>query len=293
MIGRNDSCWCGSGKKWKKCHFPQENPALAMNVEAERYFKQYRILLKNQEQIAGIRRASIFAATVLDKLCNKAKAGVTTNELNALSDSLHKAAGARPAALGYGDPPFPKGICTSLNEVICHGIPDDAPLKEGDIVNIDVASILNGYIGDCSAMVIIGTTTKERQLVCEVAKEALMRSIAILKPGLMVNAIGETITNYAESQGCSVVYQFVGHGVGVHFHEAPQIPHNRNTVKIPLAPGMTFTIEPMINAGVPEGELDEESGWIVYTADRKASAQVEHTVLITETGYEILTLPER
>jgi len=293
MIGRNDICWCGSGKKWKKCHFPKENPALAMNAEAERYFKQYRILLKTEEQIAGIRRACIFAATVLEQLCKKAKAGVTTNELNALSDSLHKAAGARPAALGYGDPPFPKGICTSLNEVICHGIPDDTPLKEGDILNIDVASILNGYIGDCSAMVIIGKTTKERQLVCDVAQEALMRSIAILKPGLMLNEIGEAISSYAESQGCSVVYQFVGHGVGVHFHEAPQVPHNRNKVKIPLAAGMTFTIEPMINAGVPEGELDEKSGWIVYTADRKPSAQVEHTVLITETGYEILTLPER
>ncbi len=292
MIGRNDVCWCGSGHKWKKCHFPREDPSLMMSQEARRYLKQYQIVLKRPEEIAGIRKASIFAATLLDKLCKKAAAGVTTNALNDLANVLHEAAGARPASLGYGTPPYSKSICTSLNEVICHGIPNDIPLKEGDIVNIDVTSILNGYYGDCSRMVVIGKTTEERQLVCAVAEEALMRSIAILKPGLMLNEIGEVITTYAEAQGCSVVYQFVGHGVGLHFHEAPQVHHNRNSVLIPLAAGMIFTIEPMINAGVPEGEVDPLNGWVVYTADRKPSAQVEHTLLITEQGYEILTLPE-
>lgn len=292
MTGRNDPCWCGSGSKWKKCHFPKEDPTAVLSEQAERYLKQYQILLKTPEQIAGIRKASVFSATVLKKLCEKAKAGVTTGELNALSDELHKKAKAVPAALGYGEPPYPKGICTSLNDVICHGIPNDEKLKEGDILNIDVASILDGYYGDCSAMVVIGKTTKERQLVVDVAKECLMRSIKILKPGVMLNEVGEAITSYAEEKGCSVVYQFVGHGVGVKFHEAPQVHHNRNSVKIPLAAGMTFTIEPMINAGVAEGELDEESGWVVYTRDHKASGQWEHTVLITETGCEILTLPE-
>ncbi|MCH9610509.1 MAG: Methionine aminopeptidase [Chlamydiales bacterium] len=292
MIGRNDLCWCGSNKKWKKCHFPKGDPTKALSQRAQRYWRQYQIRLKTPEEIAGIRRASIFAATVLHKLCEAAKEGVTTNELNALSEELHKRAKAVPAALNYGEPPFPKGICTSLNEVICHGIPDDVPLKSGDIMNIDVASILDGFYGDCSAMVVIGETTKERQLVVDVSKECLKRSIEILKPGVMLNEIGEAITSYAESQGCSVVYQFVGHGVGLGFHEAPQVHHNRNNMQIPLEAGMTFTIEPMINAGVAEGEMDESSGWIVYTADRKASAQWEHTLLITESGYEILTIPE-
>lgn len=292
MKGRNEPCWCGSGKKWKKCHFPKCDPSEQLSHQAQRYFKQYQILLKTPEQIAGIRRASIFAATVLKKLCEKAKAGVTTNELNALSDELHKKAQAIPAALNYGEPPFPKGICTSLNEVICHGIPNDVPLKEGDILNIDVASILGGYYGDCSAMVIVGKTSEERKRVVETAKECLMRSIEILKPGLLLNEIGEVISAHAESRGCSVVYQFVGHGVGVKFHEAPQVHHNRNDVQIPLVAGMTFTIEPMINAGVAEGEIDPETQWITFTKDRKPSAQWEHTVLITETGYEILTLPE-
>lgn len=292
MTGRNDPCWCGSGKKWKKCHFPQEDPMNVRGELAQRYYKQYQILLKTPDEIVGIRKASIFAATVLDKLCKAARAGVTTNELNTLCEELHKEVGAIPAALNYGDPPFPKGICTSLNELICHGIPNDTPLKEGDIVNIDVASILDGYYGDCSKMVVIGKTTEERQLVCDVARESLKRSIEILKPGVMLHEVGETISDYAESKGCSVVYQFVGHGVGCYFHEAPQVHHNRNNVQIPLAAGMTFTIEPMINAGVAKGVLDKTNQWEVRTADGKASAQEEHTILITDDGYEILTLPE-
>ena len=218
MVGRNDPCWCGSGAKWKKCHFPRGNPQLELSAQARQYAKQFQILLKTPEQIAGVRRASIFAAEVLQELCAAAKAGVTTNELDALARVLHKKVGAVPAALGYGTPPFPKSICTSLNEVICHGIPDDVPLREGDILNIDVASCLGGYYGDCSAMVVIGQTTTERQLVVDVAKECLMRAIALLKPGVPLNVIGEAISSYAEAQGCSVVHQFVGHGVGVKFH---------------------------------------------------------------------------
>ena len=293
MKGRNDPCWCGSGKKWKKCHFPKQSVEKDLHQLAQRYKKQYQILLKSQEEIEGIRNASRFAARVLQRLCDEAKPGVTTAFLDDLSTALHKEAGATPAALGYGSPPFPKGICTSLNEVICHGIPNETPLVEGDILNIDVASILDGYYGDCSKMVVVGgKTSPERQLVCDIARESLMESIAILKPGVSLHQIGETISDYAEQRGCSVVYQFVGHGVGLHFHEAPQIHHNRNEVMIPLEAGMTFTIEPMINAGVAEGVLDEESGWIVYTKDRKPSAQEEHTILITDLGHEILTLPK-
>lgn len=253
------------------------------------YAKNYGIILKNEEQIEGIKEACRLTRALLDALCQAAKPGVTTNELDQLSKTLHKEAGAIPAPLGYGKPPYPKTICTSLNEVICHGIPNDIPLVEGDILNIDVSPILNGYIGDSSRMVVVGgQTTHERQLVTDTSYECLMRSIEILKPGVMLYEIGEEIEKYADKQGCSVVYQFVGHGVGVRFHEPPQVPHNRNQVSIPLAPGMTFTIEPMINAGVAEGVLAKD-GWVCKTADGKASAQWEHTILITPTGHEILT----
>ena len=197
--------------------------------------------------------------------------------------------GAIPAALHYGSPPFPKGICTSFNEVICHGIPDNTPIRQGDILNIDAALIYNGYYGDCSRMVTCGPISEERQLVVDVSYDCLMKSIAILKPGIPVSDIGRTIEDYATSKGCSVVYQFVGHGVGVRFHEEPQVPHCYNEMATLLAPGMTFTIEPMINAGVPDAVIDPKNQWTARTRDGRASAQWEHTILITETGFEVLT----
>jgi len=287
MISRNDPCWCGSGKKWKKCHYPQkENTKMTL---AQSYLKQWDIVLKNPDQITGIRKACELAAFILDQTCKMAKAGVTTNELDAYAQKLHTEAGAIPAPLGYGSPPYPKSICTSLNDEICHGIPNDIPLKEGDFLNIDVSCILDGYFGDCSAMVTIGKIDEEKQHVMDVSRECLHRSIAILKPGILLCKIGETISNYAENQGCSVVDQFVGHGVGLAFHEAPQVPHHRNDMKIPLAPGMTFTIEPMINAGVHQAVIDKDNHWTAYTKDGKPSAQWEHTILITDSGHEILT----
>lgn len=284
MIGRNDACWCGSGQKWKKCHYPQE-PG---NTLKQHYLKDYGILLKNDEQIAGIRAACQLAVKILEETCREARAGVTTLELNDFADKLHRAAGAIPAPLNYGSPPFPKSICTSINEVICHGIPEERPLQEGDIINIDVTCILRGFFGDCSKMVVIGQASEERQRVVDTSYECLMRSISILKPGLPLNEIGEAIESYALQQRCSVVNQFVGHGVGIHFHEPPQIPHCRNKVAIPLVPGMIFTIEPMINGGLREAVIAAD-GWTARTKDGRASAQWEHTVLITEQGHEILT----
>lgn len=289
MIERNDSCWCGSGVKWKKCHYPAQ-PAYDFKALAHDYKKRYGILLKTEEQIQGIRNACHLAASILKKTCDKAKEGVTTNELNDFAEELHRKAGAMAACLGYGDPPFSKSICTSLNEVICHGIPDDRPLQRGDILNIDVASILDGYYGDCSAMVVIGPVSEEKQHVVDVSKECLRRSIEILKPGVLVSDIGQVIEDYARSQGCSVVNDFVAHGVGLAFHEPPQVPHHYNNVTIPLVEGMTFTIEPMINAGVRSGVVDPDDGWTVRTSDGKPSAQWEHTILITREGHEILTL---
>lgn len=289
MLNRNDPCWCGSGKKWKKCHASEMPASQSKEHLALRYLKSYGIILKTDQQVEGMRRAGILAAHILDETCKKAVAGVTTQELNDFAHKLHIEAGAKPAPLGYGSPPFPKSICTSLNDVICHGIPDKTVLKEGDMLNIDVTCILDGFYGDCSRMVMIGEVSEEKRAVAQISYECLMRSIAILKPGVMVHEIGKVIEDHAKEKGFSVVNQFVGHGVGVHFHEAPQIPHHYNHVQIPLAAGMTFTIEPMINVGVRSGFIDPKDHWTARTNDGKPSAQWEHTILITETGHEILT----
>ncbi|PIS02089.1 MAG: type I methionyl aminopeptidase [Chlamydiae bacterium CG10_big_fil_rev_8_21_14_0_10_42_34] len=286
-MGRNDPCWCGSGQKWKKCHYPRlpTGPALS-----KQYLTAYGIVLKTPEQIEKIRHACQVTARILDQLCQHAKEGVTTLELDELSRELHKKANATPAPLGYGSPPYPKSICTSLNEVICHGIPDKRPLQEGDILNIDVSCIVDGFFGDCSRMVSIGKISEEKQRVIDVSLQCLNLSIKMCKPGNEVWQIGDTIEKHARAHKCSVVNQFVGHGVGIAFHEAPEIPHHYNDLTIPFAPGMTFTIEPMINAGVRDGVIDPKDGWTVRTKDGKPTAQWEHTILITETGHEILTL---
>ncbi len=289
MMKRNDLCWCKSGIKWKKCHYPHLVQSTHKPLD-ELYLKKYGIIIKSAEHIEGIRKACKLAAYILDETCKMAKAGVTTNALNDFAHRLHSDAGATPAPLGYGHPPFPKSICTSLNDVICHGIPDDTPLREGDILNIDVTVLLNGYYGDCSRMVAIGDVDEEKRRVMHISEQCLNRAIAILKPGLLIYEIGNVIESYATLHGCSVVNQFVGHGTGIEFHEPPQIPHHLNQLSIPLAAGMTFTIEPMINAGVRSGYIDPKNHWTAYTNDGKPSAQYEHTLLITQEGYEILTL---
>jgi methionyl aminopeptidase len=288
MITRNDPCWCGSGQKWKKCHYPKLPSGGDL---AKQYLLTYGIVLKTPEQIQKIRTACQVTARILDKLCQHAKAGVTTLELDQLSRKLHKEAGATPAPLGYGSPPYPMTICTSLNEVICHGIPDKRPLQEGDILNIDASSIVDGYFGDCSRMVAIGKISDEKKLVMDISLQCLNQSIQVCKPGNEIWQIAKEIEEHARAHKCSVVNQFVGHGIGIAFHEPPEIPHHYNDMKVPFVPGMTFTIEPMINAGVRDGIIDPKDGWTVRTKDGRASAQWEHTILITESGPEILTLP--
>jgi len=259
------------------------------NPLKQQYFKQYGIIIKDDQQILGIKKACKTAANILKKICEHAKCGITTNELDLLAQKLHKEANAIAAPLGYGSPPFPKSICTSLNEVICHGIPNDIPLKDGDILNIDVTAIVDGYYGDISTMVAIGNISEEKQRVINASYECLHKAISICKPGLLIYEIGNIIEEYAKKYNCSVVNQFVGHGVGVKFHEPPQIPHCYNNISIPLVEGMTFTIEPMINAGIKEGIIDPINQWEARTKDGKPSAQFEHTLLITKTGCEILT----
>src|ERR1700733_7348136 len=219
MIRRNDPCWCGSGRKWKNCHYPQpSNGEKKVRNIKEEYLRKHQIIIKDEKQIEGIRQACRLTAQILDEVCKMAREGVTTRELNDFAHKLHLDAGARPAPLHYGEPPFPKSICTSLNEVVCHGIPDAYALRNGDILNIDISVHYHGYYGDCSKMVSIGTVSEERALVVDVAYESLMRSVAILKPGVLVSAIGDVIEPYANSRKCSVVSQFVGHGVGLEFH---------------------------------------------------------------------------
>ncbi|HRW58855.1 MAG TPA: methionyl aminopeptidase [Chlamydiales bacterium] len=289
-MSRNDPCWCGSGKKYKKCHYPQTPPFT--NDLAKIYLKQFGILIKTPHQIEKIRKASKTAATILKLLCEKAQKGITTLQLDQYSRKLHKEMNAIPAPLNYGHPPFPKTICTSINEVICHGIPEERPLLEGDIINIDVTSIVDGYYGDCSKMVMIGKVSEDKKRVVETSYECLMESIAICKPNVMLYEIGDVIETIAKKHHCSVVDQFVGHGIGVGFHEPPQVAHHYNDLAIPLAPGMTFTIEPMINAGVKEAVIDPKDQWTARTKDLKPSAQWEHTILITDNGHEILTLAD-
>ncbi|MCH9613223.1 MAG: Methionine aminopeptidase [Chlamydiia bacterium] len=253
------------------------------------YHKTYGIILKTPEQIAGMRIACDFASSVLKALCDAAKEGITTQALDDISMQMHKERGATAPTIGYGSPPYPKSICTSLNEVICHGIPDERPLQKGDILNIDVTSVVDGYYGDCSAMVIIGETTDEKQQLVTCAKEALMAAIDVVKPGAHISLIGEAIDTVAEKYGFSVVDEFVGHGIGLDFHEAPQVPHHLNRMQIPFAENMTFTIEPMINVGRRKSVIDPTDGWTARTVDGLPSAQWEHTLLVTKTGCEILT----
>ncbi|MBJ7449331.1 MAG: methionyl aminopeptidase [Parachlamydiales bacterium] len=285
---RNELCWCQSGKKWKKCHYPQENPNFRASL-ADEYWKKYKIRIKTEDQIKGIKAACLLNAQILDAVCLMAKEGVTTKELNDYANKLYKDAGAIPAPLNYGHPPYPASICTSLNEVVCHGIPGPRVLQNGDIMNVDVSTILNGYYGDCSKMVTIGTVSPDKQLVVDTAYECLMKAIDVVKPGALLSEIGEAIESHAHNKDCSVVYQFVAHGVGVEFHENPQIPHCRNRLRLPIVEGMTFTIEPMINAGVAEAVIDPTDQWTATTKDKKPSAQWEHTLLVTSDGYEILT----
>ena len=288
MISRNDECWCGSGKKWKKCHYPLTQAA-SLDPLAASYLKKWGIVLKTKEQIDGIRNACRITAKILDLLCKEAKAGVATLALDSLSRELHKKFGVIPATLGYGQPPYPFTICTSPNEVICHGFPDENKLKDGDILNIDVSCIADGYFGDTSRMVVIGNVEEEKRRVVDVSYECMIRAISILKPGVMLFEIGQAIESYATAHKCSVVNQFVGHGVGLKFHEPPEVQHHYNNSQIPLAAGMIFTVEPMINAGVREAVMDSNR-WTARTADGKPSAQWEHTVLITNEGHEILTV---
>lgn len=248
-----------------------------------------RKLIKTPEQIEGIRRSGVLNTAVLDLVAKEIHEGMSTAEIDKLVHDYTVDNGGIPACLGYEG--FPKSVCTSINEVVCHGIPSEEEiLEEGDIINVDCTTILDGYFADASRMFVIGKTTPEKQKLVDVAKECLLIGMEAAKPYCFVGDIGNAIQRHAKKNGFSVVRDLCGHGVGLEFHEEPDVLHyGRKGTGMLLVPGMVFTIEPMINMGTYEVFVDEEDGWTVISEDELPSAQWEHTFLMTETGLEILT----
>jgi methionyl aminopeptidase len=254
---------------------------------------QQGIVILSQREIEKMRQAGRLAAQLLDHLEPMVQPGITTLELNDEAERWTRDRGAISAPLGYGQPPFPRSICTSVNHVVCHGIPSARQvLREGDIINVDVTPILDGYHGDTSRTFFVGTPAPKARKLVEVTQECLMRGIHAVQPGGRVGDIGAAIQEYAEAQGFSVVRDFVGHGVNKVFHTEPQVPHyGKRGQGARLRPGMTFTIEPMINEGKATTRVLPDK-WTAVTIDRKLSAQFEHTILVTADGVEILTVAD-
>lgn len=282
-----DLCWCGSGKAYADCHSE-------IDAKIELYRKAGhevpdREMIKTPEQIAGIREACKINTAVLDEVEKNIKTGMTTEEINTIVHEYTVSHGGIPAPLNFCG--FPKSVCTSINDQVCHGIPSAQDvLKSGDIVNVDVSTIYNGYYADASRMFMIGKVDKKKQDLVAITKECLRRGLEAAQPWSFVGDIGAAVSGFAHKHGYSVVTEFGGHGVGIDFHEEPFICHvGKRKTGMLLVPGMIFTIEPMINTGKREVYVDAGNDWTVYTQDGGMSAQWEYTVLITETGNEVLT----
>lgn len=286
-LGRNDVCWCGSGKKYKSCH-------MALDEKIHHYALQGHIvpthdILKTPEQIQGIRDSSVINIAVLDEVAKMIKPGVSTEEIDRLVYDVTTRMGGIPAPLNYEG--FPKSVCTSIDEVVCHGIPSpDRILKEGEIVNVDVSTIYKGYFSDSSRMFCIGEVSEEKKKLVQVTKECVELGLEQVKPWNFLGDMAQVINDHAKANGYSVVVDIGGHGVGLEFHEEPFVSYvTRKGTEMLMVPGMVFTIEPMVNMGTCEVCVDDEDGWTVYTEDGKPSAQWEITVAVTETGHEVLT----
>jgi len=284
-FGRNDPCPCGSGLKFKKCCLGKSGTPNS-DIEAL-YARKYGIRLKKKPDIEGIRRAGRLVLETLDLVEAIIRPGLVTEEINTLVHGFTVKNGATPAPLNYRG--FPKSVCVSVNEVICHGIPGERVLNDGDIVNVDITSILDGYYADANKSYFVGNPDAEALRIVGIARECLRRGMAAVKPGNTLGDIGWAIQTYAEALGCSVVREFVGHGVGFGFHEAPQVPHfGQQGTGLTLIPGMVFTIEPMINLGKKELKVLDDN-WTAVTKDGSLSAQFEQTILVTQDGFESLT----
>ncbi len=284
---RNELCWCGSGKKYKKCHLAIEERIAYHEEKGE--IVPTRDILKTIPQIEGIKKSARLNTAVLDHVAEHIHAGMSTEEIDRLVYDFTVSHGGIPAPLHYQG--FPKSVCTSINNEVCHGIPDESIiLEEGDIINVDVSTILDGYFSDASRMFMIGNVSERARKLVEVTKECVELGLAQAKPWNHLGDIADAINTYAKANGYSVVEDIGGHGIGLEVHEDPWVSYvTPKGSEMLLVPGMIFTIEPMINEGSPDFFVDEENEWTVYTEDDGLSAQVEYMVLITEDGAEVLT----
>lgn len=286
-VGRNDPCPCGSGLKYKKCCLGKKKAGAEKLRKRFADARRYNIRLKQKADIEGIRKAGRLVVDTLQLVEADIRPGLKTDEINTRVHEFTIRHHAVPAPLNYRG--FPKSVCVSVNEVICHGIPGERVLKDGDIVNVDVTTILNGYYADANRTFFVGSPGPDARKIVSVASECLRKGMAMVKPGNTIGDIGWAIQKHAEGEGCSVVREFVGHGVGFDFHEPPQVPHfGRKGTGPVLIPGMVFTIEPMINLGKKDLYVLED-GWTAVTRDGSLSAQFEQTILVTEKGFESLT----
>ena len=301
----NDPCWCGSGRKYKRCHKSTEGRIRPGRISPPREVPPEIVRppyadgpvvrwaeprVKSPDVIERMRRACRAAAEILRDAGAAVAPGVTTDELDAVVHELTIAKGGYPSPLNYGSSnPYPKSVCTSVNEVICHGIPDDRALIEGDIVNLDVTIYLDGVHGDCNATFAVGQIDEVSQRLIDVTRECLEHAIAQVGPGKPFNVIGKAIEEHAHANKFGVVRDFVGHGIGEQFHTDLQIPHYYEPrLSTVMETGMTFTIEPMITAGGWQARMWDD-GWTAVTADGSRTAQFEHTILVTDDGHDVLT----
>ena len=284
---RNELCWCGSGKKYKRCHMAMEEKMEQLREAG--HIVPGRELLKTPAQIEAIKKSAELNTAVLDHVAKHIHAGMSTEDIDVLVHDFTVSHGGIPAPLGYEG--FPKSVCTSLNNEICHGIPDkNIILQEGDIINVDVSTILDGYFSDASRMFKIGTVSERAERIVRVTEECVELGLKAAKPWGHLGDIADAIYTHAPKNGYSVVEDIGGHGIGLEFHEEPFVSYvTPKGSEMVLVPGMMFTIEPMLNEGSPDFFVDEDNDWTVYTIDDGLSAQIEYMVLVTETGIEVLT----
>ena len=284
--GRNDPCWCGSGKKYKKCHIDFDEKIEEFEV-AGHIVPSHKIL-KNAEQIEKIKESAKINIAVLDYVAEHIKAGISTAEIDKWVYDITTKMGGVPAPLNFEG--FPKSVCTSINNEVCLGIPsEDVLIIDVDIINVDVSTNLNGYFSDSSRMFCIGNVSEENRKLVEETKNAVYEGLKQVKPWGFLGDMGQAVNDYVKSKGYSVVREVGGHGIGLEFHEDPWVSYiSKKGTEMLMVPGMIFTIEPMVNAGKPDIFVDEDNGWTIYTEDNSMSAQWEIQVLVTEDGYEII-----